>query len=284
MPVFATPAPISAVLELGSGNTTIVASDRPDTVVEVRPADPGNPYDVKAAEATRVEFDDGRLRVVGKKPKWFNTAKKSESVLVRIELPTGSAVRATSPYGDFDLGGSFGDVRLETAFGEIRVEQSASLTAVTSLGQVDVGHVAGRAEVATSSGTVRVHRVGGEAALKNSNGTCHLGRVDGDARISCANGDIRVDHAGGGVHAKTANGKIRLDHVENGEIEALTAVGTVDVGVLRGVPAHLDVETTIGRVYNELEAGAAPAPGERSVRLRLRSTTSDITIRYAEQG
>ncbi|GAA1973587.1 DUF4097 family beta strand repeat-containing protein [Catenulispora subtropica] len=284
MPVFTTPGPINAVLDLGVGNTTIVASERGDTAVEVRPADPNNPNDVKAAEATRVTFDDGTLRVVGHKPKWYTSAKKSENVLVRVELPAGSAVRATSPFGDFDLGGSFGAVSLDTAFGEIRVEQAESLNAKTAMGQVDVGHVAGRAEVQTSSGTLRVHRVGGEAVLKNTNGTSHIGRVDGDARVTNANGDIFVDYAAAGVTAKTANGKIRLDHVESGDIEALTAVGTVDVAVLRGVPAHLDVATTIGRVYNELEAGAAPAPGERSVRLRLRSTTSDITVRYAEEG
>lgn len=284
MPTFATPTAITAVLDLGVGNATIVASDRQDTVVEIRPADPGNQHDVKAAEATRVEYDNGQLRVIGKKPKWFSTAKKTETVLIRVELPTGSEIRATSAFGDLDLGGSFGDVRLDTAFGEIRVEQSASLVAKTAMGQVDVGHVAGRAEIHTSSGNVRAHRVDGEAVLKNSNGTSHVGRVDGDVRISNSNGDIRVDHAGAGVSAKTANGKIRLAHVENGEVEALTAVGTVDVGVLRGVPAYLDVETTIGRVYNELESAAAPAPGERSVRLRLRSTTSDITIRYAEEG
>jgi hypothetical protein len=284
MPSFATAGPVNAALDLGIGNATIVASERADAVVEVRPADPNNPNDVKAAEATRVTFDDGTLRVVGHKPKWYTSAKKSENVLVRVELPTGSAVRASSPFGDFDLGGSFGAVRLDTAFGEIRVEQAEQLTAKTAMGQVDVGHVAGRAELQTSSGNLRVHRVGGEAVLKNTNGTTHVGRVDGDARLVNANGDIFVDYATAGVSAKTANGKIRLAHVESGHVEALTAVGTVEVGVLRGVPAHLDVETTVGRVYNELESSAAPAPGERSVRLRLRSTTSDITVRYAEEG
>jgi hypothetical protein len=282
MPTFATPDAITAALDLGIGNATIVASDRADTVVDVRPADPNNPNDVKAAEATRVTFDDGTLRIVGHKPKWYSSAKKSENVLVRVELPTGSTVRATSPFGDFDLGGGFGQVRLDTAFGDIRVERAESLTAKTAMGRVDVGLVAGRAEVRTSSGDVRMHRVGGEAVVKNTNGSTHLGRVDGDARIVNSNGDIRVDHATAGVSAKTANGRIRLDHVESGEVEALTAVGTVEVGVLRGVPAHLDVQTVIGRVYNELESSTAPAPGERSVRLQLRSTTSDITVRYSE--
>ncbi|GAA2052554.1 DUF4097 family beta strand repeat-containing protein [Catenulispora yoronensis] len=284
MPTFATPAPITAALDLGVGNVTIVASDRTDTVVDVRPADPNNPNDVRAAEATRVSFDDGRLQIVGHKPKWYTSGKKSESVAIRIELPTGSSVRATSPFGDFDLGGGFGDVRLDTAFGEISVEQAASLVVKTAMGQIDVGRVAGRAEVQTSSGNVRVHRVGGEAVVKNTNGTSHLGRVDGDVRVANSNGDIEVDFAGAGVSAKTANGRIRLAHVENGEVEALTAVGSVEVGVLRGVPAHLDVQTTIGRVYNELGAGEAPMRGEQSVRLRLRSTTSDITVRYAEAG
>jgi len=284
MPTFASPNPITVNLELGIGDVIITASDRADTVVEVGPAHPDNPLDVKAAEATEVTFADGALRIIGKKPKWFKMKKKSEAVVIHIELPTGSRIRAWSPFGNLDLAGSYGDVRLNTAFGEIRVEQCASLDAKSGFGLVDVGHVVGRAEMTTSMGNLRAHRVDGETVMKNSNGTVQLGWADGDVKISGAAGDISVEHAGGAVQAKTSTGSIRLGRVENGEIEASTAVGRVDVGVLRGVPAHLDVETMVGRVYNELEAGAAPAPGERSVRLRLRSTTSDITIRYAEEG
>src|SRR6516162_4245509 len=50
MPVFDTPAPISALIELGVGDLRVVASDRSDTVVEVRPTNPSKQSDITAAE------------------------------------------------------------------------------------------------------------------------------------------------------------------------------------------------------------------------------------------
>jgi hypothetical protein len=39
MPTFDTPEPISVTVEFGVGDLRIVASDRADTMVEVRPSD-----------------------------------------------------------------------------------------------------------------------------------------------------------------------------------------------------------------------------------------------------
>src|SRR3712207_7880717 len=39
MPVFATPEPISVTIDLSVGDVRLVAGDRTDTVVEVRPSD-----------------------------------------------------------------------------------------------------------------------------------------------------------------------------------------------------------------------------------------------------
>src|SRR5262245_5953072 len=63
MPTFDTPGPISAVLDLVVGDARITASDRDDTVVEIRPSDPSHEQDVRAAEQTRVEYSAGRLVV-----------------------------------------------------------------------------------------------------------------------------------------------------------------------------------------------------------------------------
>src|SRR5262249_15902452 len=87
MPTFDTPQPISVNLELGVGDIRIAASDRDDTVVEVRPTDPGKKADVTAAEQTRVEYVDGRLLV--KAPKGFRQYGRrgdGESIDVEIAL------------------------------------------------------------------------------------------------------------------------------------------------------------------------------------------------------
>ena len=67
MPTFDTPEPISVTLEVGVGDIRIVASDRTDTIVDVRPSDPAKRSDVTAAEQTRVEYANGSLLVKAQK-------------------------------------------------------------------------------------------------------------------------------------------------------------------------------------------------------------------------
>ena len=52
MPIFETPEPISATIDLAVGDVRITASDRHDTVVDVRPSDASHEPDVRAAEQT----------------------------------------------------------------------------------------------------------------------------------------------------------------------------------------------------------------------------------------
>ena len=49
MPTFDTPTPISATIDLGLGDVRITAGDRATTVVDVRPSDPSNDGDSRAA-------------------------------------------------------------------------------------------------------------------------------------------------------------------------------------------------------------------------------------------
>ena len=67
MPTYSTPDPIVAVIEFEAGDVRILASERDDTVVEVRPSDESRDNDVRAAEETRVEYSAGRLLVKGPK-------------------------------------------------------------------------------------------------------------------------------------------------------------------------------------------------------------------------
>src|ERR1022692_350531 len=94
MPTFDTPEPISVTLELGVGDIRIVASDRTDTIVEVRPSDAAKKSDAAAAEKARVEYAGGRLVI--KAPKgWRQWTPRGggESIDVQIGLPAGSHVR-----------------------------------------------------------------------------------------------------------------------------------------------------------------------------------------------
>src|SRR5688572_12589195 len=95
MPTFDTPEPISVSLELGVGDVRLDATDRVDTVVEVRPSDPSKEEDVAAAEETRVEYANGHLLIKGPSG-WRQWTRWGghESIDVSIGLPAGSQVHA----------------------------------------------------------------------------------------------------------------------------------------------------------------------------------------------
>ena len=60
--------------------------------------------------------------------------------------------------------------------------------------------------------------------------------------------------------------------------------GRVDIGVVDGVPAFLDLQTAFGTVRNSLAASSEPQPDEDSVEVRARTAFGDITISRAVVG
>src|SRR5262249_29648137 len=150
-PTFDTPNPISATIDV-VGNSRITASDRADTVVTVRPADPNKSSDVKAAEQTVVDCSGGRLLV--KSPKSWSPFGGSQAVEVTVDLPTGSALDGTSAFGDFHAEGELGTTNLKTAMGNIRLDVTGNLRAKTSFGNVVADRIAGNADVTSSSGDI----------------------------------------------------------------------------------------------------------------------------------
>ena len=63
MQKFATPTPITAVLDIPAGRLQLIAADRTDTTVEIQPTNPAKNRDVQAAEQTTVTYTDGVLRI-----------------------------------------------------------------------------------------------------------------------------------------------------------------------------------------------------------------------------
>jgi DUF4097 and DUF4098 domain-containing protein YvlB len=280
MPTFDTPQPISVTIELGVGDARITASDRTETVVEVRPSDGGNGDDVRAAEDTRVEYADGRLLV--KAPKnWRRYSPFSDggSIDVTIGLPAGSHLQGDAAVAAFRGVGRLGECRLKTAAGDIQLDHTGALDASTSTGAIVVDRVAGHAEVSTGSGRIRVGEIDGTGVIKNSNGDCWVGEVAGDLRVTAANGDISIGHASGGITASTATGDIRVGDVARGSASLKTAAGDVEIGIHAGTAARLDVHTHFGTVRNEMDAADGPGLSDETVEVRARTSHGDIVIR-----
>jgi hypothetical protein len=278
MPKFESPDPISITIDI-LGNTDITASDRTDTVITVGPMNPSKSSDVKAAEQTVVDYSDGWLYV--KSPRSWGPFSGSQTVVVTLEVPTGSALDGTSPMGDFHVEGELGTTKVKTSMGNVRLDLTGELRAKTSFGNVTVDRVAGNADVTTSSGDIRLGEIEGTAVVKNSNGSTDLDWVAGDVRAKSSNGNVLIGHAGAGVTARTANGDVRVAEAGRGEVVVETAAGELEVGIVPGVPAWLDVSTRFGSVRNSLDSADGPDQSEGTIKVRARSSIGDIVIHRA---
>jgi DUF4097 and DUF4098 domain-containing protein YvlB len=279
MPSFETAEKISAAVELMSGAVRIVATDRGDTVVEVRPCDESHEADVKAAQQTRVEYAAGRLSVKG--PKNRGLFGKAGSVEVSIELPTGSSVRGDAAAALFRCEGRIGECKIKSTVGDIQLQEAGSVELNTTSGDVLADRVAGSVEITTSSGAVRIREIDGNAFIRNSNGDTFVGEVTGELRLNGASGGVNVDSAQDSVDVRIAKGSIRIGEIVRGRIVLETAVGSLEIGIREGTAALLDVSTTQGGVRNDLTAADGPAETDERAEVRGRTSTGDILIHRA---
>jgi len=256
-----------------------VASDRTDTMVEVRPSDAAKKADVTAAEQTRVEYAGGRLLI--KAPRgWrqYTFRGGGESIDVQVELPAGSNLQGETGVAALRCSGRLGECRYKTGVGDIRLDQAGAVQLRTGVGDITVEGADGDAELTTGSGSLRIDRVGGAAVVKNSNGDTWIGEVAGDLRVNAGNGRISVDQARETVAAKSANGDVRLGEVGHGSVLAQTGFGKVEIGIRDGVAAWLDLNTRFGNVNNDLDAAGRPGQDEDAVEVRARTAFGDITV------
>jgi DUF4097 and DUF4098 domain-containing protein YvlB len=278
MPSFDTPEPISVTAHVGAGSIRFTASDRLDTVVEVRPLNPKRDKDVRAAEQTEVAYVSGVLTVRTKERRLIGP---SGAVDVTVDLPTGSRVDMNGSWTQVLGEGRLGEVRVKASGGDVRLDSTGPLQLTVSHGSITVDRVEGMAEVVTSFGSLRVGTVDGPAVLKNSHGTTTVGAAIGDLQVSGAHGNIDIARAEGSVTATTAHGTLRVDEVARGTVQLETAYGAIEVGIREGTAAWLDVSSERGQVRNTLAASEAPEETEDTVEVRARTRWGNIDVRRA---
>ncbi|MEU5364557.1 DUF4097 family beta strand repeat-containing protein [Streptomyces sp. NPDC005925] len=280
MPSFDTPEAISATVHMEAGSLQLIAGDRPDTVVDVRPRDPKKDQDVRAADQTEVTYVSGVLTV--RTPKQRYLIGRTGTVDVTVELPTGSRLDVTGAWVQVLGEGRFGEVHVKTSSGDVRLDTTGPLRLTASHGSITVGRVEGPAEITTSSGSMRVGTLEGPAVLKNSHGTTTVGAATGDLRVSGANGDIDIVRAEGSVSATTAHGALRVADVARGSLRLETSYGGIEVGIREGTAAWLDVSSGHGQVRNTLTASDSPDEAEDTVEVRARTRFGTIDVRRAQ--
>ncbi|GAA5039584.1 hypothetical protein HNP84_005325 [Thermocatellispora tengchongensis] len=298
MTTFNTSEPIVAVLDMATATIRINASDRADTVVEVRPSDERNDADVRAAEHTEVEYADGRLlvrsgkedagstfgwglsldKLVESPTKWARTLLLGPgSVEVTISLPAGSRIDAKSA-GSLRCRGPLGDVSFTTSYGDIHVEHAGRLRLKSTYGDISVTGASGHAEVSGAHGSIHIGEINGTAELKTSHGAVRVREVTGELRLNSAHGDISVDRALSGVAAKTAYGSLHISEVTSGSVVMETTGGGLDLGIREGTAAWLDVSSTYGTVDVSLDPSDVPDQNDRIVEVRAHTTYGDISV------
>ncbi|GAA3169862.1 MULTISPECIES: DUF4097 family beta strand repeat-containing protein [Streptomyces] len=281
MPSFDTPGPIAVAAHLDAGSLQLLAGERRDTVVGVRPRDPKRDQDVRAAEQAEVSFAGGVLTLRTPKPRYL--LGRTGTVDVTVELPAGSRVEAAGAWVQVLGEGRLGEVRVKTSAGDVRLDETGPLQLTAAHGSVTVGRVEGAAEIATSSGSLRVGTVDGPATLKNSHGTTTVAAVTGELRVSGAHGDIDIARAEGPVTATTAHGALRLADVARGSVQLETASGSIEVGIRESTAAWIDASSSSGQVRNALTSAEAPGAAEDTVEIHARTRHGNIEILRARR-
>jgi DUF4097 and DUF4098 domain-containing protein YvlB len=216
MQKFTTPATVTAVLDIPAGRIQLIAADRTDTTVEVRPAGPAKSRDVKAAEQTEVTYTDGVLRIQAPEAK-NQLFGPSGTVEVTVQLPAGSRVEVTSACGEVRGVGRFGDVTVDSAQGPVKFDETASARLAVQAGDITVGRLTGDAELRTQKGDLTItEAVRGTVTLRTEQGDVNIGAARGtsatlDAGTSYGRVDNTLQNAGVAtltVHATTAHGDI----------------------------------------------------------------------------
>jgi len=178
MQTFATPAPVTAILTVPAGSIQITAADRADTTVQIRPADPAKARDVKLAARITAAYSDGVLRVTA--PAANRVLGSTGAVEVTIQLPAGSAVRATTASAQFTTTGPLGEVTLDSAQATVSVEQAATARITVVDGDITAGHLGGDAQLRTARGSIRItEATRGTLQLRTQTGAITVGAAAG---------------------------------------------------------------------------------------------------------
>ncbi|WP_431981629.1 DUF4097 family beta strand repeat-containing protein [Streptomyces qinglanensis] len=214
MQTFATPAPIAAVLEVPAGRVQIIAADRVDTVVEIRPSNASKSRDVQAAEGATTEYADGVLRIgLPDEKQHFGP---SGSVEVTVRLPAGSRVEAKASSTEFRAVGRLGDIGFDGAYRRIKIDEAAAVRLTAVDGDVEIGRLGGPAEISTARGGIRIaEAVRGTVVLRTQQGDIWVGAATGVSAAleatswgSVSNSLKNDGTAGLHIHATTSQGDI----------------------------------------------------------------------------
>lgn len=222
MQKFATPAQVTAILDITAGRIQFIGADRADTTVEVRPSNASKSRDVKAAEQTEVGYADGVLRITTPEAK-NQILGASGSIEVTVQLPAGSRIEAKAAGAELRGVGRLGDVVFESAQGSVRLDEADTARLTLQSGDVSVGRLGGPADISTQKGDLRItEAVRGTVTLRTEQGEISVGAAHGvSASLDAGSSYGRIHNA-----LRNADGEAALN------IHATTSYGDITARAL----------------------------------------------------
>jgi DUF4097 and DUF4098 domain-containing protein YvlB len=244
MPRFDTPEPVMARVYANSGSIRLIATERADTVVEIRPRNESRTADVRSAEDARIDYTHGTLTV--SPAKFGLLGARMGAVDITIELPASSRVIVAVASADVQADGQFCDFRFDSASGNLVVES-----------------IAGAAKIATASGDTTVEQ------------------LDGDLKFQAASGSLSLNRLRGNVKSQTASGSVTVSNAVSGSVFAHTSSGQVEIGIPDGTAADLNIASGSGTITNDIPSADGPEDGDDTLRVQVRTASGDVDVHRA---
>jgi DUF4097 and DUF4098 domain-containing protein YvlB len=254
-------------IEIGSGLVDIRPTDGDETLVSM---------EVSSGPDDDVIFTvvDGELIIEGPR-----NVRRGPEIQVLIATPVTLDARIKTGSGDIISRVPLGTARLSTGSGDIQLDRvEGELAVSTGSGDVRVDHAVSTVRGSTGSGSIDIDEAGATVALTTGSGDVRVGDAAGATTVRVGSGDITIERIRDHSVATSGSGDVRVEMADGPSVRAETARGDVQIGVPDGVPTYLDLKTVTGQIRCDLEPGEKPAEGERSLTLRARTVSGDISV------
>lgn len=279
MHTFHTPNPVQLRVELWQGQLNVHAGDTDTTTVELRPSR-GDGAAVDLIDHAKVEQRGDEIVVL--MPKGKNGLFKARAeVEATIRVPNGSSATLESASADIETQGELGDVKASSGSGDVSVDHAADIEVRTGSGDITTGTVTGSCDIKCGSADVRVGSVGRSADIVAGSGDVVIDTVTANLKVKTGSGDVVVKTVGDGIDAMAGSGDLLLKRVDHGQVKLKTGSGDIAIGVAQGTAAYLDIMTVTGDVLSHLDASDAPAGGDLTAEIDIKSGSGDVLLQRA---
>src|SRR5215207_844525 len=131
---------------------------------------------------------------------------------------------------------------------DIVVPAAVRVEARASSGQLDIDGINAPVSAKASSGSVKLTNLGSSADAEASSGSVVLENVAGEVRASTSSGDLRGTQLKRVREAQSSSGSITLEGVFAESAQVKASSGDVELKLLEGSAAQIDVRTSSGRI------------------------------------